>query len=110
MRFGLVLVFGSFQFGASPERAADGDRWFARDKVEHLLVSAMIQSAGHTALRAGGLEYREASLAAGAVTVSAGLWKELWDRSQGRAFSWKDMGANAVGGGGAAVVIRQVDR
>jgi uncharacterized protein YfiM (DUF2279 family) len=110
VNFAAVLVLGSFQFGAPQERARSDDRWLARDKALHFVVSAAIQSAGHTALRSGGLDYREASSAAGAITLSVGVGKELWDRSQGRYFSWKDLTADAFGGGSAAVLVRQVDR
>lgn len=111
MRFGLLLVFGSFQFGAAPERAAQpaDDRWFARDKAYHFVASAVIQSAAHSVLRAAGSPYPEASVAAGVVTLGAGVGKELWDRSQGRFFSWKDLGADLAGGGTAAVLVRQLD-
>src|SRR5690606_7705865 len=64
VRFGLLLVFGSFQFGAAPERAAQSadDRWLARDKAYHFVASAVIQSATHSALRAAGSPYPEASV------------------------------------------------
>jgi uncharacterized protein YfiM (DUF2279 family) len=112
VKFAVVLVFGSFQFGAAPEREPDrsGDRWFARDKAYHFVASAVIQGAGHSVLRAAGAEYREASLAAGVLTLSAGVGKELWDRSQGRYFSWKDLAADAMGGTTGAVAVRQLDR
>jgi putative lipoprotein len=110
MKFAVVLVLGAFQFGAPQERTRADDRWFARDKALHFVVSAAIQSAGHSALRGGGLDYREASTAAGAITLSVGVGKELWDRSQGRYFSWKDLTADTFGGGSAAVLVRQIDR
>lgn len=110
MKFALVFVLASFQFGASPERAPDGDRWFARDKLYHAVGSAVLQGVGHSLLRATGSDYRAASLGAGALTLSAGLGKELWDRSQGRYFSWKDLGADLLGGGTAAIAARQLDR
>ena len=110
MKLALVLVLGSFQFGGPQERTRADDRWLARDKAFHFVASAVIQSAGHTALRSGGLDYRDASLAAGALTLSVGVGKEIWDRSQGRYFSWKDLTADAFGGGSAAVLVRQIDR
>ncbi len=110
MKFALVFVLGSFQFGASPERAQDADRWLARDKLYHFVGSAVIQGAGHSVLRATGSDYRSASITAGAITLGAGIGKELWDRSQGRYFSWKDLGADLLGGGTAAIAARQLDR
>jgi uncharacterized protein YfiM (DUF2279 family) len=110
VKFALIFVLGSFQFGASPERAQDGDRWFARDKLYHLVGSAVIQGASHSMLRATGSDYRAASITAGLITLSAGVGKELWDRSQGRYLSWKDLGADVLGGGTAAIAARQWDR
>lgn len=110
MKFALVFVLGSFPFGVSPERAQEGDRWLARDKVYHVVGSAIIQGAGHSMLRAAGADYRAASFSASAVTLSAGVGKELWDRAQGRSFSWKDLGANVLGGAAAASGLRQLDR
>ena len=110
MKLAIVLVVGSFQFGAPPERAPEPDRWFARDKAKHFVVSAVIQGAGHSLLRASGLEYRDASLGAGVLTLTVGVGKELWARSRGRYLSWKDLTADALGGGTGAVAARQVDR
>jgi uncharacterized protein YfiM (DUF2279 family) len=111
VRFGFVLVFGAVQFGAAPERARQGpdDHWLARDKAYHFVASALIQSVAHTALRTTGSPYAEASVAAGVVTLGAGVGKELWDRSRGRIFSWKDLGADFAGGGTGAVLVRQLD-
>ena len=110
MRFGIVLLFGSFQFGAPPERAPEGDRWLGRDKAYHFAASAAIQGLTHGLVRSGGGNYRTASGVAGLTTLSAGVGKELYDRADGRYFSWKDLVADAVGGVSGAVVVRQVDR
>lgn len=109
MRFTLAFVLGSFSFGAPPERMPE-DRWMARDKAYHFAVSAVIQGGGHALLRAQGWDYRDASLGAGAITLGAGLGKELWDRAHGRPFSWRDLVADGAGGAAAAAVVRQVDR
>lgn len=109
MKFAFVFVFSGFPFGGPPERQP-ADDWFARDKVLHFTVSALIQGSVHASLRSAGLDYREASVGAGVATLSAGLGKELWDRSRGGAFSWKDLAADGVGGGAGAVLVRQVDR
>jgi uncharacterized protein YfiM (DUF2279 family) len=106
------LVLGSIQFGGPPERQSAGaeDRWLARDKVLHFAVSAAIQSGAHALLRTTGAGYRDASIGAGALTITAGVAKELWDRADGRFFSVKDLTADVLGGGSAAVLARQVDR
>lgn len=110
MRFGFVLLFGSFQFGAPPERAPDGDRWFAPDKAKHFAVSALVQGVSHGIVRGTGNDYRTASSVAAVSTLSVGIGKELWDRSRGRYFSWKDITADVAGGASGAVIARQFDR
>lgn len=114
MKFAFVLLFGSFQFGAPPERAQEQasarDRFFARDKAYHVAASALIQGASHAALRGRGLRYREASRWAGATTLTVGVGKELYDRADGRVVSWRDLVADGVGGSTAAVLARQLDR
>lgn len=111
MKFAVVLVLGSFQFGGPPERPAPrDDRWLARDKALHFAVSAAIQAGSHALLRASGAGYRDASIGAGAITITTGVAKELWDRADGRFFSTKDLAADALGGGSAAVLVRRVDR
>jgi uncharacterized protein YfiM (DUF2279 family) len=111
VKFAVVLVLGSFQFGAPPERQSPrDDRWLARDKALHFVVAAAIQSGSHALLRASGADYRDASIGAGAITITTGVAKELWDRADGRFFSMKDLAADGLGGGSAAVLVRQVDR
>ncbi len=109
MRFGFVLLFGSFQFGAPAERAPQGDRWFGRDKAYHFAASAAIQSVAHGVLRTSN-DYRTASGVAGLTTLTVGISKEIYDRADGRYFSWRDLAADAAGGVTGAVVVRQVDR
>ncbi len=105
-----MLAFGVFQFGAPQERTHADDRWFGRDKLYHFAGSAIIQTATHTFVRAGGSEYRTASNLAAATTLAIGVGKELLDRADGRYFSWKDLVADVTGGTTAAVLVRQVDR
>lgn len=110
MRFGIVVLFGSFQFGASPERGQGEDRWLGRDKAYHVAASATIQALAHGLVRGGGADYRTASGVAGVTTLVIGVGKEVHDRADGRVFSWRDLVADATGGATAAVVVRQVDR
>jgi uncharacterized protein YfiM (DUF2279 family) len=107
MKFALAFVISGFPFGAPQDRLPE-DRWFARDKVMHFAASMVIQSVGHSVLRANGFAYRDAAWTAGALTLTTGLGKELWDRSRGGAFSWKDLAADGAGGGTGAVLMRQV--
>jgi uncharacterized protein YfiM (DUF2279 family) len=110
MEFGLALVLFSGSFGGPQERAAPEDRWLARDKALHFAVSAVVQGTTHAVLRANGFAYREAAWTAGATTMVVGVGKEVWDRRAGRVFSWKDLAADAAGGGAGAVVMAQAGR
>ncbi len=107
MKFTLIFVLGSFQFGSAPEQAPR-DPWFGKDKLYHFVGSAVIQSAGHTLGRAAGLDYREAAWTAAGITLTVGVAKEVHDRADGRYFSWRDLTADAAGGATGAVVVRQL--
>ncbi len=109
MKFALALVLFSGKFGAPPERALE-DPWFGRDKLYHFVGSAVIQGAGHALGRSVGLDYREAAWTAAGITLTAGVAKELYDRADGRFFSWRDLTADAAGAAAGAVVVRQMDR
>lgn len=110
MEFGLAFVLFTGAFGGPQDRAAPADRWLARDKALHFTVSAVLQGAAHSVLRANGRAYRDAAWTAGAATLAVGVGKELWDRRAGRDFSWRDLVADAAGGGTAAIVMAQVGR
>lgn len=86
------------------------DPWFGRDKLLHFTASALIQTAAHSTFRWRGASYERASWGAAAVTASAGIGKELWDRHRRRDFSFRDLAWDGIGGLTAAAVIRQVDR
>lgn len=109
MKFALVFVLFSGKFGAPPERAPE-DPWLGQDKLYHFVGSAVIQGAGHAIGRSAGLDYREAAWTAAGVTLTTGVVKELYDRADGRFFSWRDLAADATGGGSAAILARQLDR
>jgi putative lipoprotein len=102
----LILVAGSLSFGGPPRDPPD--RWFARDKALHFTASALIQSLGHSVLRANGHGYRDAAWTAAGMTMTVGVAKELWDRNRGRYVSVKDLTADAVGTGAGAVLMRQL--
>ncbi|MBX3133793.1 MAG: hypothetical protein KF697_11345 [Pseudolabrys sp.] len=109
MKFALVFVLWSGKFGAPPERPRE-DPWFGKDKLYHFVGSAAIQAGGHALGRSAGLSYRDAAWTAAGLTLSVGVAKELYDRADGRFFSWRDLAADVAGGGSAAVVVRQLRR
>ncbi len=110
MEFTLAFVLFTSPLGGPQDHQHRGDRWIARDKLLHFSASLVIQSATHSVLRANGFKYRDAAWTAGATTLAAGLSKEFWDVHVGKPFSWKDLGADAVGGGTGAVLVRQMYR
>ena len=82
------------------------DRWFARDKAEHFVTSAVIQVAVFGALRMTGVRQSRALLAASVVTAGAGISKEVWDAQGHGDPSWRDLtwdGIGIVAGSGLAV-------
>lgn len=108
MKFVFAVAIFAIPFGGPP-RQAPHDPWFGTDKAKHFVVSAVVQSATHSVLRANHHDYREAAWTAGAVTLTVGVGKEMWDARQGRIFSWKDLAADGAGGVAGAVVMRQVN-
>jgi len=108
MEWFLAFSLGAAPFGrASDPSPTPEDRWFAVDKAKHVVVSAAVQGLSHRVFRANGHSYRAAAWNAATLTMTVGVGKELWDRYRGRPFSWKDLGADAVGGATGAVLIRQ---
>lgn len=102
-----ILVFTLW---GGPQQPEPRDRWFARDKALHFVVSAAVQGTAHAALRANGADYGAASRGAALATLTVGVGKEVWDRHRGRDFSLRDLAWDGAGGAAGAVVVRQADR
>ena len=86
------------------------DRWFGADKLKHLVVSALAGSAAYSALQYAGVGHRPAvagSLAAGA---ALGIGRELHGRRVAGVFSYRDLAWDAVGLGGAALLVTHARR
>jgi len=81
----------------------DEDEWTGEDKALHLTASFAIDTFMYNVLRKDhGYTDKEAKITAFFTTLFVGLTKELIDDR----FSWKDIGADALGTGiGAAVSI-----
>jgi uncharacterized protein YfiM (DUF2279 family) len=80
------------------------------DKVKHFFLSAFIQSASYSALRLGGAEHRGALIGASAVTIAAGIAKEVRDSRAGGRFDVRDFVWDLAGGAAAAAVLEQSRR
>ncbi len=111
MKLWLVLSFPGLHLGPAPA-PPPADRWTGRDKLWHVVASATVQGAAYAAFRTGRTRYPDAIVKASLVTATVGVGKELYDRRHPARHdaSWRDLAADAVGGAGATVVIRQLDR
>jgi uncharacterized protein YfiM (DUF2279 family) len=76
-----------------------------RDKVKHFLMSAFIQSVSFSVARVAAVDRPDAQIAAGAVTMSIGILKEVHDRRVGRPFSVGDLAFDAAGALAAAAIL-----
>jgi putative lipoprotein len=94
---GLVLAFGL--------HAGAGDHWFGADKVKHFLLSAFIESASYSALRAAHVRHDPALIAASSLTLGVGIGKELYDHHSYGLFSVKDLAWDVAGNAAAASVL-----
>jgi uncharacterized protein YfiM (DUF2279 family) len=104
------LVFTLWTGGPKRPEVKDPDPWFGFDKLEHFAASTIIQSWAHITLRSRGASYAQASRGAAAVTATAGIGKELWDRSHHGDFSFRDLAADGTGLIAGAVWMRRIDR
>jgi uncharacterized protein YfiM (DUF2279 family) len=102
---GLMLVI-SLQ--GSPMRPPD--RWFGPDKVQHLFMSAFVQSMSYGSLRGAGLSHGAALAGATATTAAVGVGKELRDRRVTGLFSPRDLVWDAAGAGAMTVLLAKTAR
>lgn len=82
----------------------------APDKVKHFFLSAFVQSASYSALRLGGVAHGEALIGASAVTIAAGIAKEVRDSRAGGRFDVGDLVWDVAGAAAAAAVLEQSRR
>lgn len=104
----LIMLFLFFTFFFAPLSFASGekggkDEWVARDKTLHVSVSCAISILAFNYYKKN-THYsdNQSKTAAFLTTMAVGTAKELTDKK----FSWKDMGANALGTGmGLAIKV-----
>ncbi len=77
-------------------QAAD-DHWLAVDKAQHFAMAYGSAMFGYGMLRSADVSHTDAQAAALAGSLALGIGKELFDRSRGGAFSFKDLAWDALG-------------
>ncbi len=81
-----------------PGTAPTATDWLASDKPVHVLAAYIAAGSGYAAGIETGWEPADRRRAAIATAVAASLAKEAFDVGvQGERWSWKDLGADAVG-------------
>lgn len=101
-----VLLFQLSLGGGAPETATP-DRWFGEDKFRHFFMSVAVTNMSFAAARTVGVPETPALIAAGAVSMAAGIGKELHDRSIGRPFSKRDLVWDGLGTGVGLILSAQ---
>ena len=98
---GFLLVFS---LHGAP-RALPADSWVGRDKVQHFLASAFLQSIAYGSLRGTGMSHGAALAGASATTTAVGVGKELHDWRVRGEFSARDLAWDAAGAGTMTVLL-----
>jgi uncharacterized protein YfiM (DUF2279 family) len=92
-------VLSSFDGSSQSDTLRIADKWFARDKAEHLVVSTFLSGVSYSVFRDFYYNKEETSAYFSAIlTFSVGLGKELHDMKAPRGrFSYKDIVADVLG-------------
>jgi putative lipoprotein len=83
------------------------DKWFAKDKADHLIVSAFLTGMGYyAAQKEFEFNHRQSKTFAVGFSISLGLLKETYDGLYKKTkFSFKDLVADLAGIGLALIII-----
>lgn len=100
----LVLVLSLWAPGGGGG-VGGGDSWLSADKLEHFFVSAFVQSVSYSALRSARASHESALVGASALTLAAGVGKEIHDERAGEIFSVRDLAWDVAGAGAAAALL-----
>ena len=85
---------------------AQGDSWFAPDKVKHFFTSALIQSLAYSVGQVTTRGSRSSLLLSASVASAAvGIGKEMHDRRSYGRFSVRDLAWDAAGAGTASIML-----
>lgn len=82
-----------------------GDKWLAPDKLKHFFMSAFIESASYSALRAARVNHHDALVSAAGIAVSVGVAKEIHDSWTREGFSLRDLTWDAAGTAAGAALL-----
>lgn len=105
----LTVLFGGAGAQASEHDPA-ADEWFGHDKALHFGASAGLALAGYGASAFIWEEPGARLLAGGALALSLGVAKELYDLSGAGHASWKDLTWDVAGTGAGLLVAWMVDQ
>lgn len=86
----LILSF-RLTFGGVAPVPPPPDEWFAEDKVQHFFFSFALTNLSYGTARLVGMDRGAAAVTAGVTAGAAGIGKEIYDRSTGGHFSYKDL-------------------
>jgi putative lipoprotein len=92
----VLLTFRLTFSGVAPVPEAP-DRWFGEDKVQHFLLSFAVTNLSYGTARLVGMDHSPAQVTAGITAGAAGIGKEIYDRSTGGHFSFKDLAWDGAG-------------
>jgi uncharacterized protein YfiM (DUF2279 family) len=100
----MLKVLLLFSLTKSPDNA------IGVDKLKHFFMSAFIQTASYSSLRAVGAGHRESMAGAIGTTAVFGVAREVYDgRVKGR-FSYKDLAWDAAGIAAGAVICNNTEK
>lgn len=86
------------------------ESWLGSDKLKHFFISAFIESVTFSGLQAAGSGRNAAFAGAVGATAAVGIGREIHDRKTKGLFSLGDLAWDAVGAGGAVLVLRKTQR
>ena len=107
-----IFVLNSYDQNTLPDttyqnKKLQEDQWLEKDKLKHFFVSFYSASfANWYAYHYYGLSRNQSRRAGIAVSLSLGIFKEIFDKKRQRKFSWKDMIFNLLGALSASILLQ----
>jgi len=107
-----LLALGLGVFGPRPPRAsaaAPADDWLGADKALHFDATFVIAATGYGVGAMLSDDVRVRLAAGGALGLTAGAAKELWDLSGHGDASWRDLTWDVIGTAAGLAVVATID-